>query len=126
MSCSKCGIRKAVAASGLCLLCLGGVVATSAQPHGHYARAAEITALTASGTLPDHAEQPHPPEMAETQLASPPEAEIIERHVLTLDHPLYGQLNGHNYLGYCDTCPLASREALCYGSCPDGTTVHAD
>lgn len=45
------------------------------------------------------------------------DAEIVEEHVLVLDHPVYGQLNGRNYIGYCDTCPLAAQRALCSSPC---------
>ena len=63
----------------------------------------------------DHNDQPHTPEVSEPEPLASPEAEIIEEHVLVADHPIYGQLNGHNYLGYCDTCPLATQRALCPG-----------
>jgi len=66
---------------------------------------------------PDHTEERHTPEMAEMQLAGG-ETEIVERHVLTLDDPIYGQLNGRNYLGYCDDCPAAGRGDYCVGPCP--------
>jgi len=113
--CVMCKIRKATAAAGLCVVCLGGVTDAGSLVHsvGH-AAALEIHAQAA-----DHVEQPHTHgEAAEVHLAIS-ETEIRERHVLTLDHPIYGQLNGWNYLGGCDECPadLAGGE-LCYGPCP--------
>lgn len=63
----------------------------------------------------DHPEQPHVPEMEAAELPGQ-ETEVLERHVLVLDDPKYGVLNGLNYLGYCDTCPLVGQ--LCYGPCP--------
>jgi hypothetical protein len=79
-----------------------------------------LAALTASqAARPDHAEQPHPPEAPEAIPLAGPETEVVDRHVLTLDHPVYGQLNGQNYLGYCDECPAAGPGLLCYGSCPE-------
>lgn len=65
----------------------------------------------------EHAEQPHTPELAETRLTGP-ETEILEEHVLVANDPVYGQLNGRNYLAYCATCPLAAGRGLCYGPCP--------
>jgi hypothetical protein len=68
----------------------------------------------------DEAEQPHSPEEEAAQLPGGPEAEAQERHVHVCDHPRYGLLNGLNYLGYCDTCPIGLRDpgALCRGPCP--------
>ena len=95
VTCSRCGLRKAGAACGLCLLCASGMI--GAGPDSPIAVAnlhrPGVTALAG-----DHAEQPHIPELAGTQLASQ-ETGIIERHVLTLDHPRYGALAWSSYLG---------------------------
>ena len=65
----------------------------------------------------EHEEQPHVPEVEYPDLAGQ-ETEVLEEHVLVAGDQRYGLLNGLNYLGYCDTCPLAARRALCAGPCP--------
>jgi len=108
-----CRFRKAVAAGGLCLLCAGGI--TDAGP-ASLTTVASVSRPLITARPRDHHEQPHTPEIEQVQLASP-DREILERHVLTADHPRYGVLNGLNYLGYCETCPIASTGAQCHGPC---------
>ncbi len=95
------------------MLCLGMI----GGPPGPAQQVPRPAAVVIRAPEADHAEQPHTPELAETQLTGP-ETEIVEEHVLVLDHPRYGLLNGLNYLGYCGTCPLAASRDLCYGPCP--------
>lgn len=86
------------------MLCLGaGIAAGSVSP----AVAASAHQLVITAVAADQAEHPHTPELAEPQYDAGPETAILERHVLVLDHPKYGQLNGLNYLAGCETCPLA-------------------
>jgi hypothetical protein len=116
MMCGRC--RKAVAAGGFCVLCFG--VTAAGGPGGPITSAGSSRpAITARAKehAAEHPEQPHTPELAGTELASP-EMMIFERHVLVLDHPKYGLLNGRNYVGYCDTCPSALPGVPCTGPCP--------
>jgi len=67
----------------------------------------------------DHDDQPHTTELEFADVSST-ETEVDDRHVLVLDHPKYGLLNGKNYLGYCDSCPIATMGTgtQCAGPCP--------
>ena len=121
MTCAGCG--KAVVVGALCALCIGTASVPASAALGSVRSAGtEITRPTPGRRPePDEAEQPHTPKLEATQLPGGPEAKTIERHVLVADHPRYGLLNGYNYLGYCDTCPIGLRDpgALCSGPCPD-------
>jgi hypothetical protein len=120
VNCSRCRIRKAVAGAGLCVLCLG-IMGAASPPHhdAHVAAAAQISGTPAHAEPLAHDDQPHPPEAAEAQPIPGAETAVEERHVLVVDDPRYGVLNGRNYIGYCATCPAALQGALCYGPCPD-------
>jgi len=69
----------------------------------------------------DHDEQPHTPEQEPTEIPAE-ETEIVEQHVLVVDDPRYGVLNGRNYIGFCDDCPVSKMGgAQCggiAGGCP--------
>lgn len=118
---SLCVCGRAVTVGALCALCLGAVGTPPAATGSAHPGGTEIVRLT-PGRRPDRdqPEQPHGPEEEAAQLPSGPEAETIERHALVADHPRYGLLNGYNYLGYCDMCPIGLRDpgALCCGPCP--------
>jgi hypothetical protein len=119
----SCQPGKARYVAGVCSICLGLISAAPAQaapqpqPRPQPTSAVAIMPTAKVAAVSDHPEQPHTPELAEVELAAQ-ETETIERHVLVADHPVYGQLNGLNYLGYCDTCPAAAWQASCSGPCP--------
>ena len=107
-------IRAVLAAAGAALLGLGGIGApgpliTPPMPAHPVIR----------GRADDHDDQPHGPELEWDGIAGP-DTEIDERHVLVLDHPRYGVLNGRNYIGYCEECPVADMGTglTCGGPCP--------
>jgi hypothetical protein len=124
--CAKCRIRKAIATGSLCALCAAGVTAAgSPAHHGVHLSGVVITRPVAAGpSHEDRPEQPHTPEIEATELPGT-KTEILERHVIVVGHPKYGQLNGLNYLGYCDGCPAEQRGDLCYGPCPGETLYPA-
>lgn len=113
----------AALAAGVRLLAASGMLAVG--PLGSPAGATQASPTRAAVTSQaqpavrprrdDHLEQPHVLEMEAAELPGQ-ETEVLERHVLVLDDPKYGVLNGLNYLGYCDTCPLIGQ--ICYGPCP--------
>lgn len=100
LMCAKCKIRKAIVTGSLCALCAAGLtVAGSLSHHGAHATGVVITSAVAVGPVhADGPEQPHTPEIEATELPGT-ETEILERHVLVLDHPRHGQLSVSNYLG---------------------------
>ncbi len=113
MTCRRCKRRLAAAAGALCIACAGGVTrAGPPQP------AAPATAAAIGARPPDHADQPHTPELDADAPPAGPETVIAERPVLTLDDPRRGVLDGNNIIGYCDNCPHAPAGVLCYGPCP--------
>ena len=112
VTCHHCGLRKAAAAAGLCIVCAGGLTVTgtdsattAAVPHGPVITAVEH----------EHGEQPHTPEVEAEELAAAAETGFRELHPLQLDHPRYGMLGGPVFLACeaecpdvpgCTTCPL--------------------
>lgn len=116
---------RAALANGLRMVAAACVVAASVSAGGPSSVADQARPANAAGAsqqLPfvmprreDHPEQPHGPEVDAAELPSQ-ETEVLERHVLVLDDPKYGVLNGQNYLGYCETCPLIGQ--ICHGPCP--------
>jgi hypothetical protein len=120
--CAKCRIRQAVVTGSLCALCAAGVTAADSAAHqaGHHARVTITRTVAARPSGVDRPEQPHPPEIEANELPGT-ETENPERHVIVLDHPKYGLLNGLNYIGYCEGCPAERRGDLCYGPCAGET-----
>lgn len=100
---------------GVCVVCFG-IVGPAPGPTA----LVHIPPVAVSMRAPDagHDDQPHQPELAEAQPLPGPVTEIRERHPLILDHPIYGQLDGNNYLAYCDACPLAAPGLVCLDLCP--------
>jgi|SRR5580658_608956 hypothetical protein len=122
--CGRCKIRKAIVAGSLCALCAAGITAAESPAHqaAHLAGVMITRPAEAGPSRADRPEQPDTPEIEAAELPGT-ETEILERHVLVIGHPKYGQLNGLNYLGYCDGCPAEQWGDLCYGPCP-GETVY--
>jgi hypothetical protein len=121
MHCVACG-RQPIVVGVLCALCLGVIIpAPSAAASGVSRTAAAVTRpVPGRATEHDQPEQPHTLELEATHFRGGPETEVTEEHVLVLDHPRYGLLNGRNHLGYCDNCPigLGGNGGLCHGPCP--------
>lgn len=122
--CAVCKVRKAIVTGSLCALCAAGVTAAESPAHQGVRLAGAVITRPVVGwpSHGDRPEQPHTPEIEATELPGT-ESEILERHVLVVGHPRYGQLNGLNYLAYCEGCPAELRGDLCYGPCP-GETVY--
>jgi hypothetical protein len=111
-------ITRALVVAGI--LAVGS--ATPASPASTASRTSPASStIAASQSQParprreDRPEQPHAPELEVTELPGQ-EVENLERHVLVLDDPRYGVLNGQNYLGYCESCLLVGQ--VCHGPCP--------
>jgi hypothetical protein len=103
-------LRRAIAATGLTALSVG---IAAAGP-------------VLIGRHKEHDELPHTPEAEGTLPRRGPETEVGDRHVLVLDDPRYGVLNGRNYIGYCQDCPVAGSGTgmQCGGPCPaEGQTA---